>query len=42
MPSSTEQLLDVNEKNISGATPLELASQQGHMPVVRFVQAISL
>ena len=34
---ASRRLLDINDKNSSGATPLELAAQHGHMPVVRLL-----
>lgn len=33
--AASKRLLDVNEKNNVGATALEMAALQGHMPVVR-------
>ena len=32
-----QRLLNINDKNSSGATPLELAAQHGHMAVVRLL-----
>ena len=31
---ASRRLLDINDRNLSGATPLELAAEHGHMPVI--------
>lgn len=40
-PSASKRLLDINEKNNGGATPLELAAQHGHKPVVELACTLS-
>ena len=35
--NSNQQFLDINAKTSAGATPLELAAQQGNLEVVRYI-----
>ena len=37
--NSSQQFLDINAKTSNGASPLEMAAEQGHLEVVRYMYA---